>query len=565
MDECSTELNECKPLKNLQEVFRWIPDAKDWSKWIIGLVPRGIYCYHGTDFKCHKKFRRPLKILNSGAPKTLLCHDMKGGFLDDKFLSGVPYKYQYLFYHWSVIDIFVYFSHHFVTIPPLMWINAAHKHGVKILGTLITENEDGKQLCNEILQDEVTLYSFAEKLFDICKHYGFDGYLLNIENRIDEILLPNLLKFIKRLKTRIETLGGIIIWYDSVSLVNGKLMWQNELNENNRIAFDLCDGIFLNYTWNEHNLQRSVVNAGCRQCDVYVGIDVFGRGCFGGGGFNTDIAVRISRSFAFSVALFGAGWTHETQASDDNFFYIERMFWNKLWPYLFVHVYKSIPFETTFNRGIRICTDESTCYVDGKTGNIQQKSPTEKYICLYNLSSQTCQLSIPSCSGVVSHDDSCITYSSCFSEESYIILNGSAYEIEEHRLLLSDFACSQKYPLRFTVTVKSPFVTFIIRLTVENENQHFVVILEVSENMFTGEIDIFKNSETSKKVFDSDYSCNIDISHQANATKLISRSEDKKWLSNTYVINFQGSITEISALVTNTILMKSLSITYAIS
>jgi mannosyl-glycoprotein endo-beta-N-acetylglucosaminidase len=47
-----------------------------------------------------------------------------------------------------------------------------------------------------------------------------------------------------------------VIWYDSVTC-DGLLSWQNELNENNESFFDVCDGIFLNYCWKEHNLEAS--------------------------------------------------------------------------------------------------------------------------------------------------------------------------------------------------------------------------------------------------------------------------------------------------------------------
>ena len=55
-----------------------------------------------------------------------------------------------------------------------------------------------------------------------------------------------------------------------------------------RPFFDLCDGIFLNYGWKMPLLQASGALAAHRRGDVYVGVDVFGRGCYGGGGFNTN-------------------------------------------------------------------------------------------------------------------------------------------------------------------------------------------------------------------------------------------------------------------------------------
>ena len=128
-------------------------------------------------------------------------------------------------------------------------------------------------------------------------------------------------------KTRAATGGaGEVIWYDAVT-ANGELKWQDELNEKNADFFFNCDGIFLNYNWKAQNLKRSLDtlrsrNAICRSTDIYVGIDVFGRGCFGG--FDCKKSLEMIREAsstsvsdtALSVAIFAAGWTHEKIQED---------------------------------------------------------------------------------------------------------------------------------------------------------------------------------------------------------------------------------------------------------
>lgn len=62
----------------------------------------------------------------------MVCHDMMGGYLEQEKDGGylVPTDSNpYVFLNWWNIDIFCYFSHHFVTIPPAGYINTAHKHG----------------------------------------------------------------------------------------------------------------------------------------------------------------------------------------------------------------------------------------------------------------------------------------------------------------------------------------------------------------------------------------------------------------------------------------------------
>lgn len=60
-----------------------------------------------------------------------------------------------------------------------------------------------------------------------------------------------------------------------------------------------CDGIFLNYTWTELRLSNSCLFAkelGRDIKDIYVGLDVWGRGCPGGGGFNSAYVNNFTTS-----------------------------------------------------------------------------------------------------------------------------------------------------------------------------------------------------------------------------------------------------------------------------
>ena len=102
----------------------------------------------------------------------------------------------YRFNHWSYVDIFIYFGHYTVTVPPPNLIEEGHRHGVKVLGTLIFEWEHGAKEAKMMLEGKVGIdledmkYSridplgnrmYANKLVEIAKHYGFDGYLMNFE------------------------------------------------------------------------------------------------------------------------------------------------------------------------------------------------------------------------------------------------------------------------------------------------------------------------------------------------------------------------------------------------
>ncbi|KAG2460642.1 ENASE acetylglucosaminidase, partial [Polypterus senegalus] len=117
-----------------------------------------------------------------------------------------------------------------------------------------------------------------------------------------ETAVKNLPTFLQYLTDKMHQAlpGSLILWYDSV-LETGKLQWQNELNSQNMVFFNSCDGIFTNYNWTEEHLKRMISQAAHRLSDIYVGVDVFARGDVVGGKFDTHKAQSVKSWFNLSA------------------------------------------------------------------------------------------------------------------------------------------------------------------------------------------------------------------------------------------------------------------------
>ncbi|CAH0398116.1 unnamed protein product [Chilo suppressalis] len=374
----------CKPLDTYNEIQLFLQDPPAWRTLCNDLQPHSKYLVKNSSLVgeevnfsepgpatfCHfdadDNLANEIRVEEERLPKTLVCHDMANGYHDDCKIDGTGSYDAYTFYNWAGIDIFCYFSHHLITIPPLGWINVGHAHGVKVIGTVITEWAEGQALWDKVLESESEYKNFASALVAIAKTLKFDGWLLNVENKVSKPTA--LLEFVKHLhKTLHEELKHpVLIWYDSVT-VEGTLNWQNALNQRNKPFFDACDGIFTNYSWTVEHVKESSKLAGERITDLYIGVDVWGRNFYGGGQFNTHEAISVAYSYGCSLAIFAQAWTQEAMTFDEKdintvanaeeldkyeqFLLRDRALWDCIWPYLNTRVPSKLPFKTSFCRG----------------------------------------------------------------------------------------------------------------------------------------------------------------------------------------------------------------------
>ena len=147
-------------------------------------------------------------------PRLLVCHDMRGNYLEDKYHIGANYENAFQLFHWDVIDIFCYFSHNFITIPPLSWTNACRQHQTLVLGTVITEWDKGKEICSYFFSSIHAMEVLIAALIEIAVKSGLDGWLINIENTLEAIEVDNMQIFLSELTRRMREINrnSLVLW-----------------------------------------------------------------------------------------------------------------------------------------------------------------------------------------------------------------------------------------------------------------------------------------------------------------------------------------------------------------
>jgi len=266
--------------------------------------------------ECHvagKSLKEAKHLEKASNQKILHCHDMMGGYC-----KGPDSDYLEAFGGWEFIDVFVYFSHNRVGIPPRAWIEACHERNTACLGTIITEHKVGTKE-NLILLSKSD--ACVEKLAEIAQRLGFEGYLVNIESPTHD--REGMRDFVEKLTNKMREVVGpssLVICYDSLDK-KGNIRYFNALVEDNLDLFEVSDAFFTNYWWSIEETRESAKLAqknGRPAADIYVGVDIFARmnvrklkSIKYKPGPGANIAVKAAWEAGCSIALFAPGWSLE--------------------------------------------------------------------------------------------------------------------------------------------------------------------------------------------------------------------------------------------------------------
>ena len=281
---------------SVEQAMNWTPEASYSDKKNISRVPLAER-FKARSSQLSESLNPDVKVLI--APDGM---DNFASYIDEQEVFNL-----YNFTHWAQIDVLNWFAgtaDQNINIPSRPWVEAAHKNGVKVIGSIylaVAQWGGSADTAEKFLRrDELGRFPMAHKLVEIAEFYGFDGWLMNQETDLSAVKDKDneLVKGVKDYN-RAAFLGKEMLafmtylnhlapenmeihWYDA-QLMDGTVRWQNELNQHNAPFFGhkfapVSDAIFLNYWWDKKMVQDSHEFANRLRRDpyeVYTGVDLW--------------------------------------------------------------------------------------------------------------------------------------------------------------------------------------------------------------------------------------------------------------------------------------------------
>ncbi|WP_158285127.1 endo-beta-N-acetylglucosaminidase [Arenibacter aquaticus] len=369
---------------NVDQLKNWSPTAPTADDNNIATVPLAKR-FSASNSQLNPQLSTDIKVLS--APDGM---NNLGNYMTEQNQFNL-----FNFTHWQYIDVLNWFggtASQNIVLPSAPWVNAAHKNGVKVIGSVFFAptawGGNSAVIDNFMEQDANGNYIAADKLIEIALYYGFDGWLFNQETSTSLAVATAMRSFMAYLQDN-KPAEMEIHWYDAM-IETGPVIWQNQLNSlNDAYLQDLenqnrtSDAIFTNYNWNSAYVQNSsnyTTVLGRSKFDVYMGADLWpdrnAQPVF-------DDVTWIDQIFnngnlsdpLTSIALFATNFTYAKYNNyrDDpndveNFYDTERRFfsgddrdidmadgsgkWKGLGNYIPAKsVITNLPFKTSFNTG----------------------------------------------------------------------------------------------------------------------------------------------------------------------------------------------------------------------
>lgn len=80
-------LEVCEPIKSFEELWAFVEDPPEWSQYTVDIFPRSNVVVQNSKDDCHvttNNFVPKTRLDRRSTPRTLVCHDMMSGYLEDK-------------------------------------------------------------------------------------------------------------------------------------------------------------------------------------------------------------------------------------------------------------------------------------------------------------------------------------------------------------------------------------------------------------------------------------------------------------------------------------------------
>lgn len=255
------------------------------------------------------------------------------------------------FSYWQYVDLLVYWGgssgEGLIVAPSADVVDAGHRNGVKVIGTVFMPQtaHGGKiEWLDDLLQQsDDGSYPVVDKLVEVARTYGFDGWFINQETEgtseapLTEDHAARMQGFLSYFKEKAPDLE--LVYYDSMT-VDGEMDWQNALTEKN-VAYlkneegaSVADSMFLNFWWTadklapDELLKSSASLAEKQQIspyDLYAGIDLQSNG------YDTPIRWNLFENpdggTYTSLGIYCPSWSYFSSQMIQDFWKKE----NKLW------------------------------------------------------------------------------------------------------------------------------------------------------------------------------------------------------------------------------------------